>query len=124
VRTGVYANSAVLDEQAVTIDQEHAAAALKPGKVIVADAHASERHIVERLARRGRWTSRGLDRTDVFIAYEHAESGATIRARYCPDGAIEVAEFTKTASDRPRYAHCLMGVLSFLREPTRAGAPR
>lgn len=124
MRTEVYANSAVLDDQAVTIDQERAATALIPGEVIVADARASERDIVERLARRGRWTSRGLDRTDVFITYQHAESGATIRARYCPDGAIEVAEFTKTGSDRPRYAHCLMGVLSFLSEPIRAGGPR
>ncbi|MDV3133334.1 hypothetical protein [Mycobacterium sp. 29Ha] len=124
MKTDVYTSSAVLDDQAATIDQQRTATELMPGEVIIADAHASERDIVERLARRGRWTSRSLDRTDVFIAYEHAESGATIRARYCPDGAIEVAEFSKTSSDRPRYAHCLMAVLSFLREPTPAGGPR
>jgi hypothetical protein len=102
--------------QVASHDQAHPATALTPGAVIVASGQASEREIVERLARRGGWTSRRLDRTDMFIADEQGRCGRTIRVRYSPEGRIEVAEFTKGSAQRPRYAHSLMQVLSFLRE--------
>ena len=35
---------------------------------------------------------------------------------HSPEGRIEVAELTKGSAQRPRYAHSLMQVLSFLRE--------
>ena len=67
--------------QVASHDQAHPATALTPGAVIVASGQASEREIVERLARRGGWTSRRLDRTDMFIAYEQGRCGRTIRVR-------------------------------------------
>jgi len=101
--------------QVASHDQAHPATALTPGAVIVVSGQASEREIVERLARRGGWTSRRLDRTDMFIADEQGRCGRTTRVRYSREGRIEVAKLTKASPTSALCAQPDAGA-EFLRE--------
>ena len=90
--------------QVASHDQAHPATALTPGAVIVASGQASECEIVERLARRGGWTSRRLDRTDMFIAYEQGRCGRTSSGALLARGSHRGRQIDQ--GQRPTSALC------------------